>query len=231
MFTFNHTVYIYIPCVFLSEPPQKPLGLSISCSGNSVELFWSPGSDGGSTITHYLVQFNTSDNPNIWHYYNENIPGDEVMTRVNLSPWLIYNFRLLAKNDVGFSEPSEPTKQQCITPPERPSSNPKNVHTLTHKMGKLIVTWTVSMEHFTFCLKQIVEDFFKVNKDETLNKMFKCLFTKLVRFLLNNGKTTKCMFSFYSCLQSLLKFIVRLSYFSLVNSSANETSSSQRTWI
>jgi len=151
MFTFNHTVYIYIPCVFLSEPPQKPLGLSISCSGNSVELFWSPGSDGGSTITHYLVQFNTSDNPNIWHYYNENIPGDEVMTRVNLSPWLIYNFRLLAKNDVGFSEPSEPTKQQCITPPERPSSNPKNVHTLTHKMGKLIVTWTVSMEHFTFC--------------------------------------------------------------------------------
>lgn len=115
----------------------------MSCAGNKVELHWTPGADGGAEITHYLVQFNTSDNPAFWHYYNENIPGNKELARVNLSPWVTYNFRLLAKNRVGFSEPSQPTKMHCTTPPERPGSNPKDVHTLTHKMGKLIVTWTV----------------------------------------------------------------------------------------
>lgn len=115
----------------------------MQCSGKTVELVWTPGNNGGSKITQYLVQFNTSDNPADWNYYSETVPGDEKMALVNLSPWVTYRFRLLAKNRVGFSEPSQPTKTDCTTPPERPGSNPKNVHTLTHKQGKLIVTWTV----------------------------------------------------------------------------------------
>ncbi|XP_045164292.1 neuroglian-like isoform X1 [Mercenaria mercenaria] len=129
--------------LIVREPPDAPREVSIiSCSGNQVELIWKKGEDGGAEITHYLVQFNTSESPDNWMYYYDEIPGEVETTYMNLSPWGTYSFRLLAKNDVGFSKPSEPTKQQCTTPPERPGGNPKDVRTLTHKMGKLIVTWT-----------------------------------------------------------------------------------------
>ena len=113
--------------------------------GNTAELIWEPGNDGGSKIVSYLVQFNTSENPVHWNYYFEEIPGDVKTIHINLPPWGTYSFRILAKNGVGYSEPSLPTKDQCTTPPEKPGGNPKDVRTLTYKKGKLIVTWTVSI--------------------------------------------------------------------------------------
>lgn len=124
-------------------PPQAPQEVSIiSCMGNTAELIWEPGNDGGSKIVSYLVQFNTSENPVHWNYYFEEIPGDVKTIHINLPPWGTYSFRILAKNGVGYSEPSLPTKDQCTTPPEKPGGNPKDVRTLTYKKGKLIVTWT-----------------------------------------------------------------------------------------
>ncbi|KAH3835509.1 hypothetical protein DPMN_108862 [Dreissena polymorpha] len=107
------------------------------------ELQWTPGRDGGANITGYLVQFNTSDNPSEWINYHDEIPGKVQTTYVNLPPWGMYNFRVLARNKVDYSKPSNPTRQPCTTPPERPSTNPKDVRTQTHKKGKLIVSWTV----------------------------------------------------------------------------------------
>ena len=115
----------------------------MACLGNSAELLWTAGSDGGAKITSYHVQFNTSDNPLNWNNYYDSIAGDVESIHVNLAPWGTYNFRLLAKNDVDFSEPSLPTKQECTTTPTRPGGNPKNVRTLTYKTGKMIVTWEV----------------------------------------------------------------------------------------
>ena len=93
------------------------------------------------------MQFNTSESPDNWNYYYDETMGDKDIktTHINLSPWGTYSFRILANNDVGFSEPSLPTKTQCTTPPERPGSNPKNGRTLTYTKGKLIISWTVSM--------------------------------------------------------------------------------------
>ena len=113
--------------------------------GNTAELMWKPGYDGGSKIVSFLVQFNTSENPAHWNYYYEEILGDVKTVHVNLPPWGTYSFRILAKNGVGYSEPSLPTKGTCTTPPEKPGGNPKDVRTLTYKKGKLIVTWTVSI--------------------------------------------------------------------------------------
>ena len=128
-----------------SVPPTAPQDVSIiSCTGNSAELIWEPGHDGGSKILSYLVQFNTSENPLHWNYYFEEIPGDVKSIHVNLPAWGTYSFRILAKNSVGYSGPSSPTKDHCTTPPEKPGGNPKDVRTLTYKKGKLIVTWTVS---------------------------------------------------------------------------------------
>lgn len=101
------------------------------------------------------MQFNTSESPDNWMYYYDEISGDVLTTRINLSPWGSFSFRLLAKNEVGFSKPSDPTKQQCTTPPEKPGGNPKDVRTLTHKMGKLIVTWTVSFLSVSFNIHKL----------------------------------------------------------------------------
>ncbi|XP_052277311.1 neuroglian-like isoform X2 [Dreissena polymorpha] len=123
-------------------PPDPPKDVSIISCGNMAELQWTPGRDGGANITGYLVQFNTSDNPSEWINYHDEIPGKVQTTYVNLPPWGMYNFRVLARNKVDYSKPSNPTRQPCTTPPERPSTNPKDVRTQTHKKGKLIVSWT-----------------------------------------------------------------------------------------
>lgn len=125
--------------------PEAPYDLEmVECIGHSAELRWKDGDNGGDEIISYIVQFNMSDNPHFWHNYHEQIPSSTKLTQVNLSPWGRYSFRLLSRNIVGYSDPSSVTKKQCTTPPDHPGSNPEDVRTLTHKKGKLIITWKVS---------------------------------------------------------------------------------------
>ncbi|KAL5014046.1 hypothetical protein ScPMuIL_008316 [Solemya velum] len=122
--------------------PEAPYDLEmVECIGHSAELRWKDGDNGGDEIISYIVQFNMSDNPHFWHNYHEQIPSSTKLTQVNLSPWGRYSFRLLSRNIVGYSDPSSVTKKQCTTPPDHPGSNPEDVRTLTHKKGKLIITW------------------------------------------------------------------------------------------
>ncbi|XP_033746160.1 neuroglian-like isoform X1 [Pecten maximus] len=126
----------------IKTTPEPPSRVEIvACSGHMVDLSWEAGDDGGSKIISYLTQFNTSDNPNFWNNYYEEIQGDQTTGIVNLSPWGEYSFRLLARNSIGYSEPSQPTHATCITPPDHPDGNPRNVRTLTHKKKKLIIAW------------------------------------------------------------------------------------------
>ncbi|XP_022300352.2 neuroglian-like [Crassostrea virginica] len=124
------------------DPPQE-VEIS-SCGPKRVELIWRDGWDGGEPITEYLIQFNTSDNPFYWNSADEEIEYLDKKSKtafITLSPWGWYSFRVMAKNSLGYSEPSLPTKTECNTPPERPTSNPVNVKTKTDKKGKLIITW------------------------------------------------------------------------------------------
>ena len=126
----------------------------------SAELRWEQGDNGGSEITGYLVQFNTSANPLIWINATE-ISGALESVTVELYPWAGYRFRVLAKNEIGFSEPSLPTEAECVLPPERPLQHPSDVRTLTHEKGKLIIAWTVSI----FCFSKT--DFSNANDEVT----------------------------------------------------------------
>ncbi|XP_076469463.1 neuroglian-like [Babylonia areolata] len=123
--------------------PAAPTHLEIrSVHGNRAELVWQAGPDHGAKVTQYLLQFNTSDTPDVWYDYFETIPGDKLQTFVDLPPWGTYTFRLIARNELGYGEPSLATPQSCTTPPDRPDRNPKDVITLTHKRRHLIVEWT-----------------------------------------------------------------------------------------
>lgn len=135
-----------------SGTPDPPQEVEISsCGPKRVELIWRDGWDGGEPITEYLIQFNTSDNPFYWNSADEEIEYLDKKSKtafITLSPWGWYSFRVMAKNSLGYSEPSLPTKTECNTPPERPTSNPVNVKTKTDKKGKLIITWDVSQDVF-----------------------------------------------------------------------------------
>ena len=109
----------------------------------SAELRWEPGDNGESETTGYLVQFNTSEDPLTWNSGTETL-GSVKSAKVDLYPWAEFRFRVLAKNDFGYSEPSLPTAEMCVLPPDRPLQNPGDVAALTHEKGKLIITWTVS---------------------------------------------------------------------------------------
>lgn len=120
----------------------------IGCIAHTAELMWTNGHDGGDKIKSFLVQYNTSENPNYWNNYYEEISDSETQTTLELAPWVTYSFRVLAQNTVGYSEPSLPTVTTCTSPPDHPVGNPKNVRTLTHKKGKLIISWTVSVYNY-----------------------------------------------------------------------------------
>ncbi|KAK3101285.1 hypothetical protein FSP39_002402 [Pinctada imbricata] len=128
-------------------PPDPPRNVEIlTCPGrHQAELIWEDGNNNGEEIVSYLVQYNSSMNPFYWNSaYDEVTPNDLKKSNsyfINLAPWGKYSFRVLAKNNLGYSEPSKPTPSSCDTPPSRPFGNPQNVATKTDKMGKLIITW------------------------------------------------------------------------------------------
>lgn len=66
------------------------------------------------------------------------------LTVVGLIPFTLYRLRLIARNVVGPSEPSEPTKEfQTIQAP--PSHPPRNVTVRAMSDTELRVRWIVSI--------------------------------------------------------------------------------------
>ena len=66
-----------------------------------------------------------------------------VKVNMTLSPWVEYNFRLIAYNKMGASDPSFPSPVPCITKSARPEYHPQNLRTIGHQPGKLYIEWTV----------------------------------------------------------------------------------------
>ncbi|CAG5126382.1 unnamed protein product, partial [Candidula unifasciata] len=129
--------------LLIKTVPDPPINVKVtSCHGNSGGLSWEPGNDNGAAILGYIVQFNTSDSPNIWNDYDEQFDSSRVAVTLQLYPWGTYSFRVKAKNILGSSKPSKSTLRMCTTPPDRPDRNPSNVRTRTDIKNTLIVEWT-----------------------------------------------------------------------------------------
>ncbi|XP_050978191.1 neurofascin homolog (chicken) a isoform X8 [Labeo rohita] len=87
--------------------PDPPQDLELSDpSARSVRLTWVPGNENNSPVTHFLVQFEEDRwEPGRWQ--NQSLfDGNLNSVNLQLSPFVNYQFRVIAINAVGQSQPS-----------------------------------------------------------------------------------------------------------------------------
>ncbi|KAM9217385.1 neurofascin isoform 7-T7 [Leptosomus discolor] len=124
------------------ERPDRPRDLELTdLAERSVRLTWIPGDDNNSPITDYIVQFEEDRfQPGMWHNHSR-YPGSVNSAVLRLSPYVNYQFRVIAVNDVGSSLPSTPS-ERYQTNGARPEINPTGVQGAGTQKNNMEITWT-----------------------------------------------------------------------------------------
>ena len=102
---------------------------------------WMPTGDRRAPILSYSIQYNTSFTPDVWEDAFVNIPAPDNRFRVSMSPWSNYTFRVIGRNKIGPSLPSEPS-DRCSTEEDVPHKNPEKVVGRGSSPRNLEITWT-----------------------------------------------------------------------------------------
>ncbi|XP_060034663.1 neurofascin isoform X11 [Erinaceus europaeus] len=122
--------------------PERPRDLELTdLAERSVRLTWVPGDDNNSPITDYVVQFEEDQfQPGVWHNHSK-FPGSVNSAILQLSPYVNYQFRVIAVNEVGSSHPSLPS-ERYRTSGAAPESNPTDVKGEGTRKNNMEITWT-----------------------------------------------------------------------------------------
>ncbi|KAM6095465.1 neuronal cell adhesion molecule isoform 21-T23 [Chlamydotis macqueenii] len=121
--------------------PNPPFDLELTGQlERSVELSWIPGDENNSPITKFVIEYEDGlHEPGVWHYQTE-VPGTQTTVQLKLSPYVNYSFRVIAVNEIGRSQPSEPS-EQYLTKSASPDENPSNVQGVGSEPDNLVITW------------------------------------------------------------------------------------------
>ncbi len=104
--------------------PGQVTSLSATAGDAQVSLTWSaPGSNGGSAITDYLIEYKLNSEPTTWSIFSDGTSTSTSATVTGLSNGSLYNFRVSAINAVGTgtasstanATPSAPTAPAAPT--------------------------------------------------------------------------------------------------------------------
>ncbi|KAK8765385.1 hypothetical protein V5799_031993 [Amblyomma americanum] len=128
--------------LIVQDVPNPPEVLGVVCERDRAILQWRPRGDNRAPILSYAVQYNTSFTPGTWENAVENIPTTDTELMLALSPWTNYTFRIVARNKIGLSAPSEPPSTVCSTLEDVPYKNPDNVIGSGDRPDNLVITWT-----------------------------------------------------------------------------------------
>uniref|UniRef100_A0A8C7XYD6 Neural cell adhesion molecule L1 n=1 Tax=Oryzias sinensis TaxID=183150 RepID=A0A8C7XYD6_9TELE len=128
------------PGIFYGKP-DPPTDLELTDQAErSVQLTWTPGDENNSPILSFVVQYEDSlHHKGLWVNLTE-VDGSKTTTQLELSPYVYYSFRVLARNNVGYSEPSNPSSQYR-TNPAAPDENPSNVQGVGTKPDNMVISW------------------------------------------------------------------------------------------
>ncbi|XP_071770647.1 neuronal cell adhesion molecule a isoform X3 [Centroberyx gerrardi] len=123
------------------EEPEPPADLELTDQRErSVQLTWIPGDEHNSPTQKFLIQYeDLLHQPGVWINLTE-VEGASTTAHLSLSPFVYYSFRVLALNHVGYSRPSQPSRQYRTTP-AAPDENPSDVQGVGTEHSNLIITW------------------------------------------------------------------------------------------
>ncbi|XP_044068782.1 neurofascin homolog (chicken) a isoform X2 [Siniperca chuatsi] len=132
------------PSVSSALPPDRPdppMDLDLSDpAARSVRLTWIPGNDHRSPITQFLVQFEEDRwEPGKWQDLST-YPGDLNSVILQLAPFVNYQFRVIAINKVGQSQPSGPSPRYK-TSGAAPDAIPRGLRGWGSKKDNMEITW------------------------------------------------------------------------------------------
>ncbi|XP_073501159.1 contactin-4-like isoform X1 [Phyllobates terribilis] len=132
-------------------PPGPPDALTVEeITDTTAQLSWMPGVDNHSPITMYVVQARTPFSVG-WQAVStvpEIVDGRSfTSTVVGLSPWVEYEFRVIAINQIGIGEPSPPSDKRR-TEEALPEVTPANVSGGGGSKSELVITWEPVPEEF-----------------------------------------------------------------------------------
>ena len=126
--------------------PAAPTGLAATAGNGSVALSWTPGSNGGSSITDYLIEYSTDGST--WSTFNDGTSSSSSATVSGLTNGTAYSFRVSAINSVSTGSassvvsatptlPPAPISSPSPTPTPAPSpaSTPRPTPTSTVEIG------------------------------------------------------------------------------------------------
>ncbi|XP_035007830.1 neurofascin homolog (chicken) a isoform X7 [Hippoglossus stenolepis] len=123
------------------DRPDPPIDLDLSDpAARSVRLTWIPGNDHRSVITEFLVQFEEDRwEPGRWQNLST-YPGDLNSVILQLAPFVNYQFRVIAINSVGQSQPSRPSPRYK-TSGAAPDVIPRGLRGWGSKKDNMEITW------------------------------------------------------------------------------------------
>uniref|UniRef100_A0A3P9GZ20 Neural cell adhesion molecule L1 n=1 Tax=Oryzias latipes TaxID=8090 RepID=A0A3P9GZ20_ORYLA len=121
--------------------PDPPMDLDLSDpAARSVRLTWIPGNDHNSPITGFLVQFEEDRwEPGRWQNLTS-FSGDLNSVVLQLSPFVNYQFRVIAINSVGQSDPSQPSPRYK-TSGAAPDAIPRGLRGWGTRNDNMEITW------------------------------------------------------------------------------------------
>ncbi|XP_053310320.1 neurofascin isoform X8 [Spea bombifrons] len=126
----------------IQDKPDPPMDLELTdLAERSVRLTWVPGDDNNSPITGFIIQFEENRyQSGTWHNL-ASVPGNVNTAVLRLSPYVNYQFRVLALNELGSSMPS-PSSERYQTNGAAPEINPSDVRGVGTRKDNMEITWT-----------------------------------------------------------------------------------------
>uniref|UniRef100_A0A8C7N685 Neurofascin homolog (chicken) a n=1 Tax=Oncorhynchus kisutch TaxID=8019 RepID=A0A8C7N685_ONCKI len=125
----------------VTDRPDSPMDLELSdAKERNIRLTWIHGDDHNSPVTLFVVQFE-EDRWESGKWQNlSSYPGDVSTVILELSPFVNYQFRVIAVNSVGQSRPSLPS-QRYQTSGAPPDAIPRGLKGWGTKKNNMEISW------------------------------------------------------------------------------------------